>query len=506
MITLEETLDETAVISATGDQKIKISDVCYDSRTVTEGSLFVAVRGVETDGHRFIVDAVEKGCAAVVAEDLPESGTLCPWVCVHNSRLALASISATFFGNPSRGFPVVGITGTNGKTTTAFLTHHLLLGAWRRCGLIGTLGYHTGEEMSPASRTTPESRDLQGLFAEMHDNGCRGAVMEVSSHALVQQRVSSVAFDVGIFTNLSQDHLDYHKSMDAYYGAKKLLFEQLVGAAEECRGIAVINIDDAYGRRLYKAYADRLRCMTYGMGVQADFRAVDPRSDHRGTTFQLEARGRSFLVRTPLLGTFNIYNALAALAAGNALGINLRESIGNLTDVPQVPGRLENVSSQRPFQVFIDYAHTPDALEKALNTLRELEPKRIITVFGCGGDRDREKRPLMGATVESSSDYAIVTSDNPRGEDPAAITRDIERGMKAGRHAVVHDRAEAISTAISAAEPGDIVLIAGKGHEDYQEVAGDRMPFQDSRVARRCIHEWTEAREEKQKSPGPREF
>ncbi|CAN5421116.1 UDP-N-acetylmuramoyl-L-alanyl-D-glutamate--2,6-diaminopimelate ligase [soil metagenome] len=501
-MTLETLIAETGTKAVTGDLRSEVADICYDSRQAGPGTVFVALRGATSDGHRFIAAAVEAGCAAVVAEELPDWGgggrEGVPWIHVEDTRRALASLSATFFGHPSRDLAVAGITGTNGKTTVAFLTHHLLSATWHRCGLLGTVTYDTGLERLPAARTTPESRDLQELLAKIRDAGSLGVAMEVSSHALVQHRTDGVAFDVAVFTNLSQDHLDYHKTMDAYFASKAILFDGLADAPPTPKGrgtkprrpTAVINIDDPYGRRLIRRLEGRAETLTYGMGVRADFRAVSARSTFDGTSYQLEARGRSFLVRTPHIGDFNVYNSLAALATCSALGVNFREAVENLADAPQVPGRMESVADNVPFRVFVDYAHTPDALEKAIATLRALDPKRLITVFGCGGDRDRSKRPLMAAAAGRGSDLCIVTSDNPRTEDPNAILQEISLGMRDHRHTLIQDRKEAIGVAIQGAAAGDIVLIAGKGHEDYQEFATETIPFDDRRVARSFVARW----------------
>lgn len=487
---LSDMLARLDIRSVSGSADVDVADVCYDSRRAQPGTVFVALRGAAVDGHRFIPDAVARGCAAVVAEDLPTEGIGVAWVSVPDSRVALAELAAAFFGDPSTALPVVGVTGTNGKTTTACLVHHLVSASLHRCGLVGTVCYDDGSGVRPAERTTPESRDLQELLAAMRDNGCRAAAMEVSSHSVVQHRIRAVRFAAGVFTNLTQDHLDYHGGMDAYFEAKAGFFEQMASAGADRpghRGRAVINTDDAYGRRLLKRFADRLDCTAYGLGVHADFRATGIRTGFDGTTFQLEAKGRSFLVRLPLIGAFNVYNALAALAAGNAIGLNLRESVDNLARAPQVPGRLESVAERRAFKVFVDYAHTPDALENVLRTLRELEPARLITVFGCGGDRDRAKRPLMAAAAARFSDFVIATSDNPRGELPARILEDIRAGLGASRHRLIEDRREAIETAIHGAGEGDIVLIAGKGHETYQQFADRTVAFDDRVVARQCI-------------------
>jgi len=380
------------------------------------------------------------------------------------------------------------VTGTNGKTTTTYLIKHLCDHAAMRCGLIGTIHYTVGGQILPAARTTPESADIQKLFAGMLDAGSRACAMEVSSHALVQHRADAIQFTAAVFTNLTQDHLDYHETMDAYYAAKAHLFELLVLEGSK-KARAIINADDRFGHRLIEDFTGKLPILTYGLGANANFRASNLRMDAHGATYRLEAKGREYLVRLPLIGHFNVYNSLAALAAANALGVELRAAVAALAQAPQVPGRLERVPAKRNFQVFVDYAHTDDALSNVLRTLKDLQPKRLITVFGCGGDRDKTKRPRMAAAAEEHSDYVIVTSDNPRNEDPAAILADIRRGLKATWNEFIEDRETAIRRAVELAEAGDIVLIAGKGHENYQEFAnGRRIPFDDVAVAGRAIH------------------
>jgi UDP-N-acetylmuramoyl-L-alanyl-D-glutamate--2,6-diaminopimelate ligase len=383
--------------------------------------------------------------------------------------------------------PVIGVTGTNGKTTTAYLLHYLIQSSWRRCGMVGTVEYRIGDEVRPAPHTTPESAELQELLAEMRDSDCRAAVMEVSSHGLVQHRVDAVRFAAGIFTNLTQDHLDYHKTMDAYFAAKRMLFEKI--DRQRGGGALIVNSDDRFGAKLAKTEFPNSKMTTFGQGAHCDFQAGMIRSDFHGTQFQLSVKGRKLLVKLPLIGHFNVYNAVGALAAAQAIDLNLRESLHHLESAPQVPGRLESVGAGRQinYRVYVDYAHTPDALENALKTLRDLRPKRIITVFGCGGDRDRAKRPQMGAVVDRLSDVAILTSDNPRTEDPGQIIADTKAGIASGRVLVIEDRREAIAEAIKHAGPREIVLIAGKGHEDYQEIDGVRHHFDDREEARNCI-------------------
>jgi UDP-N-acetylmuramoyl-L-alanyl-D-glutamate--2,6-diaminopimelate ligase len=355
--------------------------------------------------------------------------------------------------------------------------------------LIGTVHYDVGGgALEPATHTTPKLLEVSALLARMVGQGCKACAMEVSSHALDQQRVAGLEFAAALFTNLTQDHLDYHRNMEAYFKAKSRLFEMV---AQQQRGHLIINADDSWGRKLIERFSSTGRVIRYGFGVGLDFRAINPRYDLTGTSFELEAKGRSFLVRMPLIGDFNVHNALAALACVQAAGLNLRESITQLRRAPQVPGRLERVSSDASrFQVFVDYAHTPDALENVLKTLRGLRPRRILTVFGCGGDRDRSKRARMAAAAEAGSDICVVTSDNPRSEDPQAIADEVVRGFARPRqHAVVLDRREAIALVLRNAKPQDLVLIAGKGHEDYQEVMGRRTAFDDRRVVRQLLED-----------------
>jgi UDP-N-acetylmuramoyl-L-alanyl-D-glutamate--2,6-diaminopimelate ligase len=470
---------------AAGALEVAISGLACDSRLVEPGFLFAAIRGDAADGHAFIPEALKKGAAAILAEsDVPVDfrGT---WIQVKDSRQALAEAAAVFHGQPSHRLLVAGVTGTNGKTTTAFILQHLIASArGGRCGLIGTVKYDLGAGKAiDASRTTPDSIQLQRMLAEMAANGCSGVSMEVSSHALDQHRAHGIEFDAAIFTNLTQDHLDYHKTMENYFAAKEKFFHHLAAQTVKRRAAAVINTDDDYGRRLAEKFRDRLNVVAFGMGVRSDFRATDVLSTSGGTTYTLQARGRSFLVRTPLIGRFNVANTLGALAAAYGMDLNLREAVANMAKAPQVPGRLQSVSSPLGFKVFVDYAHTPDALENVLKTLRDLSPARIITVFGCGGDRDARKRPLMAAAVSASSHFAILTSDNPRSENPEKILTDIEQGMRGCPWEKIADREEAIHRAVDLAQDGDIVLIAGKGHEAFQEFADRKVPFNDVGVA-----------------------
>ena len=459
----------------------EISSLSYDSRLTGAGSLFFALPGARTNGEEFAQQAAGKGAAAVVTESrIGDCGR--PVVEVPDARAAMADIAASFYGHPDRSLKCAGVTGTNGKTTTAFLTKHLMDSASLRSGLIGTVKYVVGSEEISAPRTTPESVDLQEMLARMRDSGSKAVAMEVSSHALVQKRVKGIEFDVAVFTNLTQDHLDYHRTMEAYFEAKTLLFESLAAQTYK-KGRAIINADDRHGHLLVERFGKKLKTVTFGRGVGADFRASAIQFDGTGSVFQLDAKRKSFLVRMPLIGLFNIYNALAALAAAASCGVELRGAIAALASAPQVPGRVERVAAKRNFQVFVDYAHTDDALKNVLRTLKELKPARLITVFGCGGDRDRAKRPLMAAAAEEFSDWTVITSDNPRREEPEAIIRDVEAGMRGTNFEKITDREHAIRRAIDLAGPGDIVLIAGKGHETYQEFADRRIAFDDVAVA-----------------------
>jgi len=468
-----------------GLAETEISSLCYDSRLAVPGSLFFALPGQKADGAAFIRQAVANGAvAAVAASHVADAG--CPVIPAEDPRLAMADIAAAFHGHPDRSLKCAGVTGTNGKTTTSFLLRHLLESSAMRCGLIGTVKYVVAGEEVPAPRTTPESIDLQEMLARMRDAGSRAVAMEVSSHALVQSRVRGIAFDAAIFTNLTQDHLDFHGDMESYFDAKALLFEAQARQTAK-KGRAIINADDRHGRQLIERFSKRLKVLTFGQGVGADFRASAIRFDAKGATFHLDAKGKSFLVRMPLIGLFNIYNALGALAAANACGVDVREAVAALAMAPQVPGRLERVPARRNFQVFVDYAHTDDALRNVLRTLRELNPARLITVFGCGGDRDRAKRPLMAAAAEELSDWSVLTSDNPRREDPEEILRDMQAGLRGTRYETIADREAAIRHAIEIARTGDIVLIAGKGHENTQEFADKKVPFDDVAVAANAI-------------------
>src|SRR6266536_3767876 len=483
---LKTLLSATAVRQVIGTLDRTVENIAYDSRRVQRNGMFVALRGEKSDGHEFIGQAIEKGASVIVAER-EEQNPRATCLVVENTQTALADFVASFYGHPGRKLKLAAVTGTNGKTTTTFLIKHICENAGLRCGLIGTVRYEIGERVLPAIRTTPESLDLQELLAQIANAGCRAAAMEVSSHALAQDRTRGLEWDVAVFTNLTQDHLDFHGTMESYFDSKAKLFTQLGNQQKKRKPIAVVNVNDRYGEQLLNKIDKRVAIVTYGMGARADFRASNYRVEFSGTSYQLDAGGKSYLVRVPLIGRFNVANSVAALAASNALGINLRDAVLSLGKSPQVPGRLEIVPAKRQFQVFVDYAHTPDALLNVLKTLRELEPRRLVVVFGCGGNRDREKRPLMGAVVDQNADHAIITSDNPRKEDPDKIIAEIEKGFHGNHFEKITDRSQAISRAIEIAQPRDIVLIAGKGHENCQEFADHTVPFEDIQVARRAV-------------------
>ena len=465
-----------------GSLDAEINALSYDSRKVKPGTAFFALRGTKVDGHDFINTAIENGASAIIAETAPPTECTKPWVHIGNTRKALSLMAATFYDYPGRALNIAGVTGTNGKTTTTFLIRHLANAVLARCGMIGTVSYDLGDGIPhPATHTTPESLEVQQHLNAMRNNGCRAAAMEVSSHALDQDRVHGLPVKSAVFTNLTQDHLDYHETMERYFDAKTTLFEM---AAATARSTLVINTDDLYGKRLAKQFENTGRVLSYGFNATANLRAENVRYDLTGTMFELTVGERKLLVRTPLIGDFNVYNALAALGAVKGLGLNLREAITNLRNAPQVPGRMERVADDvQKFSVFVDYAHTPDALENALKTLKLLRPRRIITVFGCGGDRDRSKRPLMARAVQDGSDVCLITSDNPRFENPAQIIADAVKGFTRKSYVEIPDRFEAIRSAIRNARPGDVVLIAGKGHENYQDINGVKYPFDDARVA-----------------------
>ena len=459
-----------------------VTDVAHDSRRVSPGTLFVAIRGYVQDGNAYVEAARKKGALGVVSEAESQPGG--PWLRVPDARVALAQLCAAVLGDPALRLELVGITGTNGKTTTAYLVDAMLRAASRTVGLLGTVQYRIADRLVEAIRTTPEASDLQHLFKEMVDAGCTHGVLEVSSHSLVLKRVLGCRFKVAVFTNLTRDHLDFHGDMDAYFAAKRLLFDTYL--RED--GAAILNLDDTRGEEL-RAVA-RGRVVTYALDRDADFRAEKIELHLRGTRFLARTPAGLFPVETLLVGRFNVQNILAALGAAFALGVRPEDALRGIASLTGVPGRMERVEAGQDFTVVVDYAHTDDALKNLLETLRELKPRRLITVFGCGGDRDKSKRSLMGQVASRLSDIVILTSDNPRSEPPEAILEDIGRGIPKGKGAqieVMADRRDAIARALEVAGPGDVVAIAGKGHETYQVLRDRTVPFDDRQVARELL-------------------
>ena len=459
-------------------REVEVTGITYDSRKVERGYLFAALRGEKADGHDFIREAEERGAVALLVER--DVDTTLPYGITPDSRASLSLISDRFYASPSRDLFVVGITGTNGKTTTSFMVHRILSSRGDEGGLLGTIEYVFPGHALKAERTTPEAPDLQRYLREILDRGGKFAVMEVSSHSLVLHRVDHIDFDVAVFTNLTRDHLDYHKTIENYREAKLKLFQKIAGDKT-----AIINIDDPNSSYFLEAAMGRK--ITYGITRHADLTAEILRSDIRGLEIKVAGLFRGNL-KLSMPGEHNAYNALAALAVGFVAGLTFEECGAALAGLKGVPGRFEALAPQGlPFQVIVDYAHSPDALKNLLTSVRKLNPRRIITVFGAGGDRDRGKRPLMAQVVEELSDYAVVTSDNPRSEDPLAIIEDIKKGFRGINYIVIPDREEAIYWAIGQAGPGDVVVIAGKGHENYIEIKGVRYPFSDRKVALEAI-------------------
>ena len=469
---LSELLQGVDILESSADLSVEISSVSYDSRQTKPGGLFVAMAGYETDGHRFIPMAMEKGAACVLCQEKPEAGI--PYVRTADSRTALAQVGRNWYGDPAAGMTLAGVTGTNGKTTTTYLLKDILeqcLGA--KVGLIGTNQNMIGSEILPTERTTPESFELQGLFRRMADAGCTHVVMEVSSHALFLKRVGGVRFAVGVFTNLTQDHLDFHGTMENYCGAKSLLFRQC--------DVGVYNSDDPWAERVMAEAS----CRRVSVGERAaGLTAENIRLSAGGVAFDAVENGAATPVQVGIPGGFMVYNTLGALAAAKALGVPLADSARVLAHCAHVKGRVEVVPTSGDYTMLIDYAHTPDALENVLNAVRGFAQGRVVVLFGCGGDRDRAKRPLMGAIAARLADFVIVTSDNPRTEEPGAIIQDILAGMAGTdtEYAVVENRVEAIRYAMDHAQPEDVVILAGKGHETYQIVGHEKRHLDEREI------------------------
>ena len=474
-----------------GGGETEITDIAFDSRKAAPGCLFVCVPGMTADGHEFAPAAVAAGASALVVERELDLGV--PQLLVPDARAAMAPLAARLFGDPSAAMDCVAVTGTNGKTTTAFLVRAILEGTGRRCGLLGTVMQIVGGREEEVERTTPEAIDLQRVLRRMADAGDAACVMEVSSHALVLGRADAIHFDAAAFTNLTQDHLDFHADMEDYFAAKRLLFAPPEGARGLLPGAAAVNVDDPYGARLAEELSaigsPPLTTFSPSGRSEATLAAADVEFDASGTRFRLRvAGGEELPVSLRLPGHFNVENALAALACAGAIGIDLGAAVAALAGAEPVPGRMEPIDEGQSFGVLVDYAHTPDSLENVLDAARKLTDGRLISVFGCGGDRDPLKRPLMGRAGAELSDVPIVTSDNPRSEDPDAIIEQVLAGIPAAaRDAVVvePDRRAAIARALAEAHAGDLVVVAGKGHEQGQEFeAGRKIPFDDRDVCR----------------------
>src|SRR5271167_3765021 len=489
-MTFQQLLLGVEVLSQSGNAAV--AGVEYDSRRVRPGTVFVAMKGETSDGNRFIDQAIASGAVAIVTDspvEIPRPAVA--WAQVVYGRRALARLSANFYKRPAERIANTGITGTNGKSTTAFLIESILQAAGRKTALVGTIEYHVAGKILPAPHTTPEALELNRLLAEGLGQGVTEAVMEVSSHALEQQRVFGIPFDVAVFTNLTRDHLDYHGTMEDYFRAKQVLFE---GCGTEPPRVAVVNIDDEYGRHLVKLCKKKSSVvLSYGIAT-GDFHAEAVEITPRGTRFQMVTPAGKIAMWTPLIGSVNVYNALAAAAAGYARDCPVEVIAEGIFELASVPGRFERVDCGQPFTVVVDYAHTDDALRNLTALARDFVARaglkgKVITLFGCGGDRDRAKRPLMGEAAGKGSDFVVLTSDNPRSEAPLAIMNDAVVGLqKSGaKYAMEPDRRKAISQAINRAEPGDIVLLAGKGHEKVQVAKGATIPFDDVEVAREIL-------------------
>ncbi len=454
-------------------EEVLVTDICYDSRKVKKGALFVAIKGFQSDGHKFIDKAIEMGASVVVGE---EERDLEGYIRVPDTRRFLAVASKNFFGACADRMKIVGITGTNGKTTTSYLIKQILELKGHKCGLIGTNQILIGNEAIDSERTTPESRELHELFKKMYDRGAEYVVMEVSSHSLELDRVYGIEFEVGIFSNLTQDHLDFHVTMDNYARAKAKLFGM-------CRN-AAINADDEYSFVMLEGAKNAI---TYSIDKASDLKACGIRLRERGITFDVTFRGEERELRLGIPGRFSVYNALAAASGALCLGMSMEDIEKGLVIARGVKGRLEVVPTLTPYTVIIDYAHTPDGLENVINAVRGFAKGRVITLFGCGGDRDNTKRPIMGEIAQRLSDYVVVTSDNPRGEEPGAIMEQIVAGMKPGGYICIENRRDAICYALDFAEEGDVIILAGKGHETYQIFKEGTIHFDEREVVKECL-------------------
>lgn len=487
-VPLKTLLQGVDLATSAPSDDISFPQVSHDSRKVTPGALFVAIPGTATDGTLFARDAIAQGAAGIVslAPRPADWSAQVPWIQVRDARKALATIAANFYGRPASALKLVGVTGTNGKTTTTSLIDSILRAAGAKTGLFGTIAYHTPRGDYPAPNTTPESIDLQRFFAEIRDAGGTYATMEASSHALALDRLWGCHFAAAVFTNLTRDHIDFHKTFEDYFAAKRHLFE---GTGAGAPDVSVINTDDDWGKKLVGLGG---KTLTYGLKNGADLKAKKFELSFSGLNFTAQTPRGAMQVESPLVGRINVYNILAAIGAGIGLEVETQHIEAGIRNLKAVAGRFQRIDLGQPFLVVVDYAHTDDALQNLIRTARELITKgRIITVFGCGGSRDRTKRPIMGETSGRLSDLTILTSDNPRQEDPLKIIGDVVVGIQktGGKYLTEPDRAKAISLAVEEARPGDIVLLAGKGHEDYQIFADRTIHFDDREVARDALRE-----------------
>ena len=476
---LRELIKNLSIIEMNADAELEISGVSYDSRKTEKGDMFVAIRGFEADGHKFIPKAVENGAAVILCEEKPSCDI--PYVLVSDSRYGLAIVSRDFFGDPASEMTMIGITGTSGKTSSSYLIKHMLESKLdAKVGLIGTNGNMIGDEFLHTEHTTPESYELHKLFRHMADSGCTHVVMEVSSHSLTLERVTGIHFDVALYTNLSQDHLDFHGTMEEYAAAKRKLFSMC--------SLGCFNLDDAWADFMRDGAS--CRRMTFSTEKnEADLVAKDIRLTADGVRFASVSGDEISMTKLGIPGMFSVYNALGTMSVGLALGLSLADCSDAMSSAKGVKGRLEIVPTGRDFSVVIDYSHKPDALEKVLKTLKPVTRGRLIALFGCGGDRDKLKRPIMGRIAADNADLVVVTSDNPRTEDPDEIIREIVAGMKDKRTPtkVICDRREAIAWAIDNAAPGDVLLLAGKGHEDYQVVGHEKHHMDEREIVADCL-------------------
>lgn len=476
---LTDIISDLENVEITGDTSAEVKGIAYDSRDVAEGFIFVCIKGYKTDGHNYISEAVKRGALVLIVGESVEVPKGITIIKTSDTRDALAKVSSAYFGYPSRSMKLIGVTGTNGKTTTTYLIKSILDKKGFKTALLGTISNIIGDRVVDAKRTTPESYDLQQMFCDMRDEGTDYCIMEVSSHSLELKRVAGCNFNVGIFTNLTRDHLDFHVTFENYFNAKMKLFDQ--------SRIAAINMDDEYGREILSRV--KIPVITYSEKANGDVRAINVEITSKNSKFTLMYKDDKVQISLPLPGRFNVYNALAAASACIKEGLSLKDIKAGLESVSGIPGRSEVIDSGRGFTIIIDYAHTPDGLENILNTVREYVKGRIITVFGCGGDRDKTKRPIMGEVAGRLSDICIVTSDNPRSEDPVSIIDDIIPGIKKTgiNYKVMPDRRDAIHAAMSTAMANDLVVIAGKGHETYQILKDKTIHFDEREIVKELL-------------------